>query len=279
MDMHGEHRIPAPRQTVWEALNEPDVLKACIPGCESLDKNEAGDGFDAKVKAKVGPVKATFSGSVKLENVNPPESYTIAGEGKGGAAGFAKGSADVQLAEDGDETILSYQVKAQVGGKLAQLGARLIDSTAKKYANDFFSNFAEIAAERAGKTPPSQQEESAQPDKPAPEEIQDAAEAAAPSAAAGAPPPSPGAEPAPTPREREPEQSEPAAASEKTSAEVDDGMKEAERDPTRAAIDAVERAKQSRKGGLSGMSWVMLVIVAVLILLALFSGLSGGEGG
>ena len=276
MDMNGEHRIPAPRQTVWEALNDPEVLKACIPGCESLDLNEAGDGFDAKVKAKVGPVKATFSGSVKLENVNAPESYTISGEGKGGAAGFAKGSADVHLKEDGDETILSYEVKAQVGGKLAQLGARLIDSTAKKYANDFFSKFAEIAAERAGKTPPSQQgedqgkregesegESAPAAEKPAPEEIERAAEAAAPSAAAGAPPPSPGAEP-------EPEQK---------TAEVDDGMKEAEPTPTRAAMEALDQAKQSRKGGLSGMSWVLLVIVAVLILLALFSGMSGGEGG
>lgn len=277
MDMNGEHRIPAPRQTVWEALNDPEVLKACIPGCESLDVNEAGDGFDAKVKAKVGPVKATFSGSVKLENVNAPESYTISGEGKGGAAGFAKGSADVHLKEEGDETILSYEVKAQVGGKLAQLGARLIDSTAKKYANDFFSKFAEIAAERAGKTPPSQQGEeqgAGDAEKPAPEEIKDAAEAAAPSAAAGAPPPSPGAEPEPAPREEKAE-----AEPEKKTAEVDDGMKEAEPTPTRAAMDALDKAKQSRKGGLSGMSWVLLVIVAVLVLLALFSGMSGGEGG
>ena len=91
MEMSGEHRLPAPRETVWNALNDPEVLKACIPGCESLTQNETGDGFDARVKAKVGPVKATFDGSVKLENVTPPESYTITGEGKGGAAGFAKG--------------------------------------------------------------------------------------------------------------------------------------------------------------------------------------------
>lgn len=148
MDMQGEYRIPAPRETVWEALNDPEVLKECITGCQELNRTEDG-GFDAKVKAKVGPVSATFSGSVRFENVNAPESYTIVGEGKGGAAGFAKGGADVSLAEDGDETILTYTVNAQVGGKLAQIGARLVDSTAKKYANEFFEKFAEIAAGRA----------------------------------------------------------------------------------------------------------------------------------
>ena len=244
MDMTGEHRIPAPRQAVWEALNDPQVLKACIPGCEALDENEAGDGFDATVKAKVGPVKATFSGSVKLENVNAPESYTISGEGKGGAAGFAKGSADVMLEEDGDETILKYTVKAQVGGKLAQLGSRLIDSTAKKYANEFFSEFVNQVGGASGE---------------------------APAAASGAPPPSPGAEPPPQPREERPEAPRP-------DAEVDDGMKEAEPSPTQAAMDAVDKTKQARKGGLSGMTWVIIVVVVVLILLAIFAG-GGANGG
>eukprot|EP00752_Nemacystus_decipiens_P000827 g827.t1 len=270
MDMKGEHRIPAPRETVWEALNDPDVLKASIPGCETLERNEAGDGFDAKVKAKVGPVKATFSGSVSLENVNAPESYTIVGEGKGGAAGFAKGSADVHLAEDGGETVLSYEVKAHVGGKLAQLGARLIDSTAKKYANDFFGRFAEIVSERAGGAP----------EKPTAEAVQQAAEAAAPSAAAGAPPPEPAAEPAAEPAPA-PHEAGSAAASPSTgsAAEIDDGMKEAEPSPTRAALDAVDQTRGARKGGLSGMSWTLIVIIVVLLLLAMFSGMGGDGGG
>lgn len=143
MDMQGEYRIPATRETVWNALNDPEILKQAITGCESLDQTEDG-GFEAVVKAKVGPVKATFKGAVRLENVTAPESYTIVGEGKGGAAGFAKGGADVVLRQEGDATILTYTVKAQVGGKLAQIGGRLIDSTAKKYANDFFSKFVEI---------------------------------------------------------------------------------------------------------------------------------------
>jgi len=151
MDMQGEQRIPAPRQKVWDALNDPKVLQQCIPGCESLDVNEDG-GFDALVSVKVGPVKAKFNGSVILENINAPESYTITGEGKGGAAGFAKGGADVSLEEDGSDTLLRYTVKAQVGGKLAQLGGRLIDSTAKKYAKDFFNTFTDIVA--GGKAPP-----------------------------------------------------------------------------------------------------------------------------
>lgn len=141
MDMSGEYRIPAPRDKVWAALNDPETLKASLPGCESLERS--GDNqFAATVVAKVGPVKAKFNGNVALSNLNPPESYTIAGEGKGGAAGFAKGGADVKLAEDGaDTTVLTYTAKADVGGKLAQLGSRLIDGTAKKMADEFFDNF------------------------------------------------------------------------------------------------------------------------------------------
>ncbi|MEM9633459.1 MAG: carbon monoxide dehydrogenase subunit G [Pseudomonadota bacterium] len=143
MDMNGSHRIPAKREAVWEALNNPEVLQACIPGCESLDKTSDTE-MTAAVTSKIGPVKAKFKGSVTLENINPPESYTISGEGKGGVAGFAKGSADVKLTEEGDETVLTYEAKAQVGGKLAQLGSRLIDSTAKKMAEDFFTKFTEM---------------------------------------------------------------------------------------------------------------------------------------
>jgi len=141
MDMTGEYRIPASRDKVWAALNDPDTLKASLPGCEELERTSDGD-FAATVVAKVGPVRAKFKGQVSLSDLNPPESYKISGEGKGGAAGFAKGGADVKLTEDGpDATVLSYTAKADVGGKLAQLGSRLIDATAKKMADEFFENF------------------------------------------------------------------------------------------------------------------------------------------
>lgn len=144
MEMSGEYRIPAPRDRVWAALNDPAVLKACIPGCESLEMLSPTE-MTAKVVAKIGPVKATFNGKVNLLDINPPESYTIAGEGQGGVAGFAKGGADVKLIPDGDGTLLTYTAKAQIGGKLAQLGARLIDSTAKMMADQFFAKFAAVA--------------------------------------------------------------------------------------------------------------------------------------
>ena len=144
MDLSGEYRIPAPRERVWEMLNDPDVLRASIPGCEELEQT-ADNAFSARVTIKVGPVKATFNGNVTLENINPPEGYTITGEGKGGVAGFASGGADVHLAEDGAETVLTYTANAKVGGKLAQLGSRLIDSTARKLADQFFAKFAETA--------------------------------------------------------------------------------------------------------------------------------------
>ena len=144
MELRGEYRIAAPRAQVWAMLNDAAILRDCIPGCETLEGTPE-DGFSARVTTKVGPVKATFNGSVTLSNVNAPESYTISGEGKGGVAGFAKGGADVHLAEDGPDTVLTYLVNAQVGGKLAQLGSRLIDSTAKKLADQFFACFAERA--------------------------------------------------------------------------------------------------------------------------------------
>ena len=142
MEMTGERRIPASRQAVWDALNDPEALRAAIPGCETIERIE-GDSFQARVAVKLGPMAAKFSSKLRLENLNPPASYTIAGEGNGGAMGFAKGGADVQLEELGpSETLLKYQVKAQVGGKIAQLGARLIDSTAKSMADQFFERFA-----------------------------------------------------------------------------------------------------------------------------------------
>ncbi|PHP64711.1 carbon monoxide dehydrogenase [Zhengella mangrovi] len=139
VEMEGQERIAAPVQTVWEALNDPEILRACIPGCESLEKTSDTD-MEAVVALKIGPIKARFNGAVELVNLNPPHSYTIQGEGKGGIAGFAKGGADVKLEEDGDGTLLSYVAKADVGGKMAQLGSRLIVSTSKKLAGQFFSN-------------------------------------------------------------------------------------------------------------------------------------------
>jgi len=145
MEIKGEYRIPATRETVWQALNDPDVLRECIPGCEALEK-VSDTQLTATVKAKVGPVSAKFSGEVTLEDLNPPEGYRIVGEGKGGVAGFAKGGAVVHLAEDGGDTVLTYDADAKVGGKLAQIGSRLIQGTARKLADQFFRNFAEKVA-------------------------------------------------------------------------------------------------------------------------------------
>lgn len=143
MEMISEQRIPASRDAVWAALNDTEILKQAMPGCESFDAIEENK-FEAKLTAKVGPVKAKFKFQVELSEINAPNGYTILGEGLGGVAGFAKGSAKVDLTEDGDETILAYNVQASVGGKLAQLGARLIDGTAKKMADDFFGNLTDI---------------------------------------------------------------------------------------------------------------------------------------
>jgi carbon monoxide dehydrogenase subunit G len=140
MELSGTRTIAADRETVWAHLNSADTLRACIPGCEELTGSPE-DGFEAVVKQKVGPVKATFKGAVTLEDVNPPESYRIVGEGKGGVAGFAKGAADVSLTEVEGGTELAYHVDAKVGGKLAQLGSRIIGGFAKKMAEKFFENF------------------------------------------------------------------------------------------------------------------------------------------
>lgn len=146
MDMSGERRIPAPRERVWAALNDPAVLKAAIPGCETLEKLSDTE-LKATASVKIGPIAAKFAGKVQLLDLDPPNGYRIEGEGQGGVAGFAKGGASVRLAADGRDTILSYDVKANVGGKIAQLGARLIDATAKQMADAFFDRFAaQVAA-------------------------------------------------------------------------------------------------------------------------------------
>jgi len=140
MEMSGEQLIPAPQQDTWRALNDPQVLKACVPGCESIDPI-AENQYQVLMVARVGPVSAKFKGKLTLSDVQPPNSYAIAFEGQGGPAGFAKGGAQVRLKEQNHQTLLSYDVKASVGGKLAQIGSRLVDAAAKKVADDFFKNF------------------------------------------------------------------------------------------------------------------------------------------
>jgi uncharacterized protein len=148
MTMTGEVTLPADRPKVWGLLNDPDVLKSCIPGCESLEKS-GDNGFAAVVKTKIGPVSATFRGKVELTDIVPLVGYTIRGEGEGGVAGFAKGGAKVALADAPDGTSLRYDVEANVGGKIAQLGSRLIDGVAKNMADKFFSSFVAVAASGA----------------------------------------------------------------------------------------------------------------------------------
>ena len=153
MEMIGERRLPAARERVWAALNDPEILKLCIPGCRGLEASGDG-GFRATAAVKIGPIATNFSGEVRLLDLVPPASYRIEGSGQGGAAGFARGGAAVTLAEDGAGTLLGYRVKAEVGGKIAQLGARLIDASAKQMADMFFDRFsAAVAPQVAGATP------------------------------------------------------------------------------------------------------------------------------
>jgi uncharacterized protein len=170
MEIAGEFRIPASKQAVWDALNNPEVLKDSLPGCENIDKTSDTE-MTATVTIKLGPVKARFAGKVTLSDLNPPNSYTLTGEGQGGAAGFASGEAKVNLEEDGDGTILTYTAEAKVGGKLAQIGSRLIDSTSKKLAAQFFGKFAEIVGEaqddKAGEPSAGEQKAPTAPAKPA----------------------------------------------------------------------------------------------------------------
>jgi uncharacterized protein len=140
MEMKGEQLIPASQQATWDALNDPQVLKACVPGCEAI--TPAGDNaYEVLMVAKVGPVSAKFKGKLTLSDITPPKSYSMTFEGQGGAAGFAKGGAQVRLVPESNQTKLIYEAKANVGGKLAQIGSRLIDAAAKKVADDFFKNF------------------------------------------------------------------------------------------------------------------------------------------
>ncbi|RVU33885.1 carbon monoxide dehydrogenase [Hwanghaeella grinnelliae] len=256
MDMKGEERISAPREVVWEALNDPDVLKACIPGCQTLEKT-SDTSFSATVQAKVGPVKAKFAGEVSLTDIDPPKGYKISGEGKGGAAGFAKGGAVVSLAEDGDETVLSYEVDANVGGKLAQIGSRLIDSTAKKMAGEFFSKFNEEVMARAGDAGSA----------PAAADT----EAAATAAAAPSPTPAPVEEPAPAAPVEAPVEApaaEPAAKQAEAPAPASDTDVKAA--AAKAATEAVNETSAKRKG-LSPVIWVLAVIVAAGLLIYSFN--------
>src|SRR5690348_10658914 len=154
MDFSGRYNIPAPPDVVWSGLNDPAVLKACIPGCEHIEKTSATD-FVASATLKIGPVRATFKGKVSLSELDPPTRCVLSGEGQGGMAGFAKGNAEVRLQPYAAGTVLTYTARATVGGKLAQIGQRLIDGAAKQIADDFFSRFAK----QVSVTPPAQQAE------------------------------------------------------------------------------------------------------------------------
>ena len=151
MDFTGEERIAAPRDVVWAALNDPDIMRGCIPGCQGIERLSPS-AFEATIKVRFSLLSATFHGLLTLSNVDAPKSYTLSAEGKGGLAGFARGSADVVLEQSGVETILHYRARAELGGRLAQFGARLLDSTSQKLAEGFFSDFnaAVIAKMAAG---------------------------------------------------------------------------------------------------------------------------------
>jgi carbon monoxide dehydrogenase subunit G len=147
MELDGEHKIPLPRDRVWAALNDPEALRACIPGCKELTKT-SDTGFAARVVSKIGPVSASFAGTVDLTDIDPGRAYTISGSGQGGVAGFAKGSARVELADDGEAaTILTYTAKAEIGGKLASVGSRMLQGAARKTADEFFTNFVTLLAD------------------------------------------------------------------------------------------------------------------------------------
>ena len=247
MQMTGDYRIEAPREAVWAALNDPEVLKASIPGCEELEQT-ADDAFEAKVRAKVGPVSARFAGAVTLSDIVAPESYTISGEGKGGAAGFASGGAKIRLdALDDGATQLHYEVDAKVGGKLAQLGSRLIDSTAKKMADQFFTTFAEQVSTAAPA---------------AATEAPEAAESAAPAAT----------EPSAA------EEAEMRAAALRGAvpghSSPSDAPAESEADVRRRAAEASTQAVTQVRAttSLSPVVWVAGLIAVVAILWALFGG-------
>ncbi|MEG9861323.1 MAG: carbon monoxide dehydrogenase subunit G [Parvularculales bacterium] len=154
MDLSGEYRLPAERQSVWDALNDPEVLRQIIPGAESVARTSDTE-FSAIARVKIGPVNARFRGTVSLSDIDPPNGYTLTGKGEGGSAGFAQGSATIRLVEDGSHTLLTYQVNATVGGKLAQIGQRFIDSAAAKMSTAFFENFNQLMGGSSQATPDS----------------------------------------------------------------------------------------------------------------------------
>ena len=246
MQMTGDYRIEAPREAVWAALNDPAVLKASIPGCEELEQT-APDAFEAKVRAKVGPVSARFAGAVSLSDIVAPVSYTISGEGKGGAAGFASGGAKVRLEEiAADATQLHYEVDAKVGGKLAQLGSRLIDSTAKKMADQFFTTFAEQVAASHTASPQ--------------------AEPAAETTAAATPPLSDGDSGQTTAAQTTPDSTPPAPPASLEGQSVSEA--EVKRRAAEASTEAVTQARATKS--LSPIVWVAGLIAVVAILWAIF---------
>ncbi len=161
MDLSGEYTIAAPREKVWQALNDAEILKQCVPGCDEIIKVSDTE-FTAKVTSRIGPVKIKFTGRMTLSDLDPPNGYTISGEGQGGAAGFAKGAATVRLSDTGEGTILRYEVKATVGGKLAQIGSRLIDGAARKLSSEFFQTFADLL-DSDTEAPPAEAPESPPP--------------------------------------------------------------------------------------------------------------------
>jgi|GEM_PF-72237 len=300
MEMTGHQLIPADRETVWKALNDPEVLKASLPGCEEIVKTSDTE-MTAKLTAKVGPVKAKFTGALTITDSNPPVSYTLNGEGKGGAAGFAKGGASVRLEETDGGTILHYEAKANVGGKLAQLGARLIDGTAKRMADEFFSNFAKQVSGDATAEPQPVPAEGTAPAPTAPEPEEAAATAPSPPPATPpAPPPTPPQTPAqpraaapdnaeagsmgPSPTERRPEERRPEEsraeespagerAPEDTRREVDVESPEALEKVYGAAperpVAPPEIGGQPQSGGVHPAIWIAGLVVLVLIVVYL----------